>query len=38
MKLFENIIVYTLTFIGVAASVALVLSMAMLLLTGEQTQ
>lgn len=38
MKLFENIFVYTITFIGVAASVALVLSMAMLLITGEPTQ
>jgi len=38
MKLFEKLFVYTVTFIGVAAYVALVLSMAILLINGEPTQ
>jgi hypothetical protein len=37
MQLFEKLFVYTITFIGLAASVALVLSMAMLLINGEPT-
>lgn len=37
MKPFEKLFVYIVTFIGVAASVALVLSMTMLLINGEPT-
>lgn len=37
MQLYEKLFVYTITFIGVAASVALVLAMAMLVINGEPT-
>lgn len=37
MQPFEKLFVYTITFIGMAASVALVLSMAMLVINGEPT-